>query len=78
MRYRVVVGEIWWTESASLSEAQALALTEAGTLAGTLGQAVEARVTDPAGALIGAAIGRTTGDARWRPASSARSGTSRT
>lgn len=72
MRYRVLVGGVWWTEATCLTEARAVAMREAGALAASLGWAVEARVTDPAGAFAGAALGRTTGDADWLPFGSAR------
>ena len=47
-------------------------MREAGALAASLGWAVKARVTDPAGAFAGAALGRVTGDADWLPFGSAR------
>lgn len=72
MRYRVLVGGVWWTEAASLCEARAVALAEAGALAASLGHAVEARVTDPAGAFAGAALGQASGDTVWLPLGSAR------
>lgn len=72
MRYRVLVGGVWWTEAACLASARAVAMAEAGALAASLGHPVEARVTDPAGAFCGAALGRVTGDADWLPFGSAR------
>lgn len=72
MRYSVLIGGVWWTEAASAGEARDLALAEAGALAASLGHAVEARVTDPAGAFAGAALGRGNGDAEWLPLGSAR------
>ncbi|MES2144991.1 MAG: hypothetical protein V4516_11710 [Pseudomonadota bacterium] len=72
MRYRVMVAGVWWTEAACLTEARAVAMREAGALAQSLGWAVEARVTDAAGAFAGAALGRVTGDADWLPFGSAR------
>lgn len=52
MRYRVLVAGIWWTEAETLRDAQGTAMQEAGALAASLGWAVEARVTDPAGAFV--------------------------
>lgn len=67
MRYRVLVAGVWWTEAGSLPEARDLALAEAGALAASLGWTVEARVTDPAGAFAGIALGRPSGVAEWLP-----------
>lgn len=72
MRYRVLVGGVWWTEAASAGEARDLALAEAGALSASLGHAVEARVTNPAGAFAGAALGRGNGGAVWLPLGTAR------
>lgn len=72
MKFRVTVANVWWVEAEGLPEAKGLALAEAGVLAASLGWAVEARVTDPAGAFAGAALGRATGDACWLPFGSAR------
>ncbi len=72
MRYRVLVGGVWWTEAACLTEARAVAMREAGALAASLGWAVEARVTAPCGAFAGAALGRGDGSAEWLPFGSPR------
>lgn len=72
MKFRVLVAGSWWTEAGSLAEARGIALHEAAALAASLGWAVEARVTDPAGTFAGAAQGRVTGDADWLPNGSAR------
>lgn len=71
MRYRVLVGGVWWTEAACLASARAVALVEAVALAASLGHEVEARVTDPAGRFAGAALGRGNGDVVWLPLGSA-------
>lgn len=67
MKHRVTVANVWWSEAASLRDARDLALAEAGALALSLGWTVEARVTDPAGAFAGIALGRPTGIAEWLP-----------
>lgn len=61
MKFRVTVANVWWVEAETLREAQGTAVREAGALAASLGWAVEARVTDPAGAFAGAALGRPSG-----------------
>ena len=72
MKFRVTVANVWWVEAETLRDAQGTAMPEAGALAASLCWAVEARVTDPAGAFAGAALGRVTGDADWLPFGSAR------
>ena len=72
VKFRVTVANVWWVEAETLRDAQGTALAEAGALAASLGWAVEARVTDPAGAFAGAALGRVTGDADWLPFGSTR------
>jgi hypothetical protein len=72
MKFRVTVANVWWVEAETLPDARGTAMREAGVLAASLGWAVEARVTDPAGAFAGAALGRATGDADWLPFGSAR------
>ena len=72
MKFRVTVANVWWVEAETLAHAKGEAMREAGALAASLGHAVEARVTDPAGAFAGAALGRATGDADWLPFGSAR------
>lgn len=72
MKFRVTVANVWWVEAETLRDAQGAAMREAGALAASLGWAVEARVTDPAGAFAGAALGRVTGDADWLPFGSPR------
>lgn len=72
MKHRVTVANVWWAEAQSLAEARDLALAEAGALALSLGWTVEARVTDPAGAFAGIALGRPNGIAEWLPLGSAR------
>lgn len=72
MKFRVTVANVWWVEAETLRDAQGTAMREAGALAASLGWAVEARVTDPAGAFAGAALGRATGDVDWLPFGSAR------
>jgi hypothetical protein len=72
MRFRVTVAGVWWCEAEGLCEARDLALAEAGALAASLGWPVEARVTNPAGAFAGAAVGRASGEADWLPLGSPR------
>lgn len=72
MKFRVTVANVWWVEAETLRDAQGAAMREAGALAAPLGWAVEARVTDPAGAFAAAALGRVSGDADWLPFGSPR------
>ena len=72
MKFRVTVANVWWVEAETLRDAQGTAMREAGALAVSLGWAVEARVTDSAGAFAGAALGRAAGDVHWLPFGSAR------
>ena len=61
MKFRITVANVWWVEAETLRDAQGIAMREAGALAASHGWAVEARVTEAAGAFVGAALGRATG-----------------